>query len=287
MKIGITGATGHLGRLVVEKLKSKIPSEDIVALVRSVDKAGDMGISARAFGYEKPETLADELTGIDTLFFISANRLNDRVSLHKNVVNAVKNSKIKWIVYTSLLHADTTSLGLGEDHRQTEQLIKETGIPFTFLRNGWYTENYAGSIDGAINGGAFIGCAGNGKVSGAAREDYADAAVAVLTGTGHESKTYELAGDGYFTLADFAKEISNSAGKNIPYMNLDEKDYAEALMKMGLPKDVANAIAGWDTGAAKNDLFDDSHTLSRLTGKPTRPFGVTVKEFVEKVEVTK
>lgn len=282
MKIGITGATGHLGRLIVRGLKTRTAAANIVALVRSVEKARDMGIEARAFNYEKPGELKDKLRGIDTLLFISTNRLNDRLTLHANVVEAIKASNITRIVYTSLLHADVTSLGLGEDHLQTENLIRETGIPYTFLRNGWYTENYAASIPETIKGGAFIGCAGHGKISGAARADYADAAVAVLSDGGqHNGKIYELAGDSYFTLSDFAAEISRQTGKNIPYMNLDEKEYAEALMKMGVPADAATTIAGWDTSAAKNDLFDDGHQLSRLTGKATTPLSAVVAASVK------
>lgn len=276
MKIGITGATGHLGRLIIEKLKKKTSSSDLIALVRSVEKAKDMDIEAREFNYEKSSGLGPKLAGIDTLLFISANRLNDRASLHKNVVEATRESGVKWIIYTSLLHADTTTLGLGEDHRQTEKLIRETGIPYTFLRNGWYTENYAGAIPGAIKGGAFIGCAGDGKISGAARADYAEATVTVLTRGDHIGKIYELAGDGYFTMSDIAKELSQQTGKNIPYMNLDEKDYADALMRTGLDKETATTIAGWDTAAAKNDLYDEGRQLSKLTGKATTPLAVTI-----------
>ncbi|MGH2644286.1 MAG: hypothetical protein ACRDE2_10080, partial [Chitinophagaceae bacterium] len=149
------------------------------------------------------------------------------------------------------------------------------------LRNGWYTENYTNLVPGAIRNGTFLGCAGNGKISGAAREDYADAAVAVLVGKGHQGKTFELAGDNPFTLSDLAAEISRQTGKNIPYKNLSEKEYAAALVNFGIPGGLAKVIAGWDTGASKNDLFDNSHQLSHLTGKPTTSLSVCVASSIK------
>jgi NAD(P)H dehydrogenase (quinone) len=181
-------------------------------------------------------------------------------------------------VYTSLLHADNSPINLASEHLPTENEIKASGIPFTILRNGWYTENYTGSICGALAGGAFIGSAGEGKVSSAARADYADAAVAAVTGTGQEGKTYELAGDTSWTLADLAAEISRQSGKSIPYRNLPEAEYAKALEGFGLPKPIAGAIASWDTGASKGGLFDESHQLSKLIGHPTTPMPETVRE---------
>ena len=280
MKIAITGATGHLGRLVISKLKKKIPSENIIALTRSIEKAKELDVAVREFDYEKPAILQPALKDVDTLLLISASEIGKRLSQHKNVIEAAKHSNVKWIVYTSLLHADNSSIGLAAEHKGTEELLKETGIALTVLRNGWYTENYTSSVPGAIRGNAFLGCAGKGKISLAARADYADAAVAVLTGSGHSGKIYELAGDNAYTLSDLAAELSRQTGKNIPYKDLSEKEYAKALTGFGVPEPFAKAIAGWDTGASKNDLFDDSHQLSQLTGKPTTPLAVSVAEAI-------
>ncbi|MBC5774601.1 SDR family oxidoreductase [Pontibacter sp. KCTC 32443] len=281
MKIGITGATGQLGRLVVSKLKDKVPTDNLVALVRSPEKAADLGIEAREADYEKPETLNRAIEGIDTLLLISGSEVGRRAAQHHNVIEAAKKAGVKRIVYTSILRADTSSISLAEEHRATETEIKNSGIPYTFLRNGWYTENYTGSIPGAVAGGAFIGSAGEGKISGAARADYADAAVAVLTGEGHEGKVYELAGDEAFTLNDLAAEISRQTGKNIPYRNLPEADYAAALTSFGLPEFLAQAIAGWDVAASNGVLSDDSRQLSALIGHPTTPMKETVAEALK------
>lgn len=281
MKIGITGATGQLGRLVVSKLKAKVSSDDLAALVRSVEKATDLGIETREADYDKPETLDRALKGIDTLLLISASEIGKRSRQHANVIAAAKRTGVKWIVYTSLLHADTSLIDLATEHMATEKALKESGIPYTVLRNGWYTENYTGSIPGAIAGGALLGCAGKGRISTATRADYAEAAVAVLTAPGHEGKVYELAGDSAWTLADLAAEISRVSGKNIPYKNMEAEEYAEVLKGFGLPEGLAKAIAGWDVAASKDALFDDSRQLSKLIGRATTPMPVTVAEAVK------
>lgn len=282
MKTAITGATGQLGQLVVNKLKEKGYGESIVALVRSVEKASDLGVEVREANYDKPETLNNALRGVDTLLLISGSEVGKRAVQHKNVIEAAKQNGVQWIIYTSILRADTSTISLAEEHLATETALKNSGIPFTLLRNGWYTENYTGSIQGAIAGGAFIGSAGEGKISSAARADYADAAVAVLTGEGHQGKTYELAGDEAWTLSDLAAEVSRQTGKNIPYKNLPESDYAAALVSFGLPPELAQAIAGWDVSASQGVLFDDTRQLPALIGRPTTPLEETVREALQK-----
>jgi NAD(P)H dehydrogenase (quinone) len=283
MNIGITGATGHLGRFVVEALKGKRPSADIVALVRSPAKAAELGVEARKADYDNPETVDKALAGIDTLLLISANEVGRRAPQHRNVIASAKKAGVKHIVYTSLLHADTSTLSLADEHRATEAMLKESGVPLTILRNGWYTENYTGSIAGALASGAFLGAAGDAKISSATRADYADAAVAVLTTDGHAGKIYELAGDDAYTLGDLAAEISRQTGRTIPYRNLSEADYATALSGLGLPPPLASSIAGWDVAASQGALFDDSHQLSTLIGRPTTPLSSAVAEAIKRI----
>lgn len=277
MKIAITGATGQLGSIVVNKLKEKA-GDNIIALVRSTQKAADLGVEAREANYDRPETLEAALKDVDTLLLISGSEIGKRATQHKNVIEAAKKNGLKKIVYTSILHADTSTMSLAAEHLTTEAALKQSGIPYTILRNGWYTENFAGAIPGAIAGGALLGSAGDGKISAASRKDYAEAAVVVLTSEGHDGKVYELAGDGAFTLADLAAEISKQTGKNIPYNNLPEAEYAGILAGFGIPKDLAEAIAGWDTSISKGDLFDDSKQLSTLTGKTTSTINEVVAE---------
>lgn len=278
MTIAITGATGHLGRLVIEGLKARVPAAGIVALARSPAKAADLGVAAREADYAEPGTLASALTDVDTLLLISSSEIGQRVAQHRNVIAAAKGAGVGRIVYTSLLHADTSPLDLADEHRATEAEVRASGIPFTILRNGWYTENHTGSLGGALAGGALLGSAGGGKFSSAPRADYAEAAVAALTGGGHEGKTYELAGDGAHTLADLAAEVSRQTGRAIPYKNLPEAEYAAALVGFGLPKGLARAIPGWDVAASRGALFDDGRQLSGLIGRPTTPLSAAVAD---------
>lgn len=277
MKTGITGATGQLGRLVVEKLKERADVGSIVALVRNTEKAKDLGVEAREFDYDKPELLTKSLKGIEQLLLISGSDIGQRARQHANVVNAAKQAGVKKIVYTSLLHTGNTTVSLAEEHLPTEKSVIESGISYTILRNGWYSENHTSSISGVLAAGAVFGSAGNGKFSSATRADFADAAVIVLTENGHEGKIYELAGDEAYTLSEYAGEIAKQTGKNIVYNNLPVSEYAKILESFGLPGFVAVAIASWDESASKGDLFDDAKTLSKLIGRPTTPLAEVVK----------
>lgn len=281
MKIAITGATGQLGKIAVQKLKEKTAAENLVALVRTPEKANDLGIEARAFDYSEPDTLVDSLKEIDKLFLISGNEIGQREVQHKNVMDAAKQAGVKEIVYTSLLHAATSKMALAPEHLATEKYLETSGLTYTILRNGWYTENYAGSIPGSIQAGAFIGSAGDGKVSSATREDFAEAAAVVLTTNGHENKIYELAGDKAYTLTDLAAEVSKQTGNNLPYQNLTESEYTEALVSMGLPEGFAKVLVDSDLNAEKGSLYSEDKTLSKLIGRPTTSLEEVVKNFIK------
>ena len=276
MTIAITGATGHLGRLIIQGLKQQ-GRTDLVGLVRDPAKAADLGIPTRVADYDRPETLGAALDGVDTLMLVSGSEIGKRAVQHRNVIEAARAAGVRRIVYTSLLHADRSPLSLAEEHRQTETLLKNSGMAVTILRNGWYAENYTGSIPPALANGVFYGAAGQGRIAAAARADYAAAAVAVLTAPGHDGAVYELAGSPAWTLADLAAEISRQSGREIPYVDLPEADYAKALEGAGLPGPMAAAYAGFDAGAAQGALNGDSATLERLIGRPSTPLADSVK----------
>ncbi|WP_144635000.1 SDR family oxidoreductase [Bordetella genomosp. 13] len=276
MTIAITGATGQLGRIVVEKLKRQVPAADLVALVRSPAKAAGLGVTARAADYADPASLDAALAGVRALLLISSSEVGQRVAQHRNVIHAARRAGVGHVVYTSLLHADRSPLSLAGEHMATETLLKESGLAYTVLRNGWYTENYAGSFGGALAQGELVGSSGSGRISSATRQDYAAAAVAVLTGQGHEGRIYELAGDTAWTMAELAALLSGHAGREIPYRDLPQADYAAVLRQHGLPEFLAEGIASWDVGASQGALFDDGRALSRLIGRPTTPLAATV-----------
>jgi NAD(P)H dehydrogenase (quinone) len=277
--IAITGATGQLGRLVIENLLKKRPAAEIVAAVRSPDKAADLkaaGIQVRHADYSRPETLAQAFAGVDKLLLISSSEIGQRAPQHRAVIDAAKNAGVKLIAYTSILRADTSPLGLAEEHRQTETALRASGTPFVLLRNGWYTENYAASVPAALAHGVMLGSAGQGRIASAARADYAEAVAVVLTTEGHAGKVYELAGDTSYDLAEFAAEIARQSGKPIGYNNLPEADFKAALLGAGLPEGLAGLLADSDTGASKGALFDESKQLSELIGHPTAPLSKVI-----------
>lgn len=278
--IAITGATGQLGALAVEALLKTVPAHDIVAIVRNPAKAEALtqqGVVVRQGDYNDEAALTAALAGVDKLLLVSSSEVGQRTAQHRNVINAARAAGVKFIAYTSLLHADKSPLGLHVEHVETEKLLAESGIPFALLRNGWYSENYLASAPAALAHGVFIGAAGEGKIASATRADYAAAAARVLSEDGHAGKVYELAGDNAWTLSELAAELSKQSGKAVVYQNLSEADFAAALKGVGLPEAFANLLADSDTGASKGGLFDDSHTLSQLIGRPTTPLAESVK----------
>lgn len=280
MTIGITGATGQLGRLVIEQLKKQGLGDQIIALVRDSAKAADLGVTAHLFDYNQPDTLDSALAGIDRLLLISSNDLSVpglRAKQHKAVIEAAKRAGVKLLAYTSLLHADRWTLPFAEDHKTTEQALKESGIPYAILRNGWYTENYTAFLDGVLKAGSLYSSSKDGKISWATRRDYAEGATAVISGEGHAGKVYELAGDSADTLRDLAAEVSRQTGGDLGYQNLSESEHFSVLEKAGIPEIWASMIVLPETyGIAEGLLFDDSHTLSKLIGRPT----TTLKQAV-------
>lgn len=282
--IAVTGATGQLGRLVIDALLKRVPAAEIIAAVRSPEKASDLaglGVQVRKADYTDAETLASAFSGVEKVLLISSNEVGARESQHQAVIAAAKEAGVSLLAYTSLLHADTSPMGLGGEHRSTEQALIASGVPYAILRNGWYTENYAASIAPALAHSAFIGAAAEGKIASASRQDYAEAAATVLTSSDTANKIYELAGDSAYTLAAFTAEIAKQSGKEVQYINLSQEAFSEALKGAGLPAGLAEMLADSDVNAAKGALFDESHTLSKLIGRPTTPWQDVVRAFVQ------
>lgn len=277
--IAVTGATGQLGRLVIDALLKRVSSKELVALVRDPLKAQDLsakGINVRQADYSLPETLKSALAGVDRLLLISSSEVGQRSAQHRAVIDAAKSAGVQLLAYTSLLHADKSTLGLAVEHRDTEQALAESGLSYVLLRNGWYSENYTASVPPAVVHGAILGSVQEGRISSAARADYAEAAAVVLTSEEQAGKVYELAGDESYSLAELASEVAKQSGNAVVYTDLPEQDFKAALIGMGLPEGFAALLADSDAAAAKGDLFESSRQLSQLIGRPTTPIAKSV-----------
>ena len=280
MKIAITGATGQLGNLVIEQLLQLTAAQNIVALVRKIDKAEHFkvqGIEPREFDYDRPETLVPALLGIDKLLLISANEIGRRTPQHQAVIDAAKVAGVPYLAYTSLLRADTSPLGLAQEHRETEKLIQDSGITYTFLRNNWYSENYLAGVAHTIEIGTLFGAAQDGRISSASRIDYAEAAAKVLTSTGHENKTYELAGSESFSLSDLATFIGQAVNKDIIYQNLSAEEYTQGLTQAGLPAGLVDVIVDADIQTIQGAMYSDSKDIEQLIGHKTTSIQDAIK----------
>lgn len=269
MSIVVTGATGHLGRLVVESLLHRgVPAGDVVALGRDTDRLADLadrGVTVRRADYDDVESLRAAFAGAEQLAFVSGTDIGRRVEQARNVVTAAREAGVLLIAYTSAPKADTSSLILAVDHRGTEQVVANSGLPYVFLRNSWYFENYLPQIPTYLEHG-IAGAAGDGRISGAARADYAEAVAAVLTTEGHAGRVYELGGAG-FTMTELAEELSRQTGRQVGYTDLPVEKYVEVLVGAGLPRAYAEVIADGDRAAAQGELHVDGDDLARLIGR--------------------
>ncbi|HEY5878209.1 MAG TPA: SDR family oxidoreductase [Nakamurella sp.] len=273
MSIAITAATGRYGSHAIDALLGRgVPAEEIVAVGRNPEKLAELsglGVVARVADYGDPAALEAAFVGVDRLLFVSGNEVGARMQQHRNVVDAAVRAGVGLIAYTSAPKADTSALLVAPDHKATEAYIRESGLPFVFLRNSWYMANYTGMAAAYVENGVVLGAAGEGRVSAATHADYADAAAAVLTTSGHDNKIYELGGDTAFTMTEFAQALSEAGGKDIAYKDLSKDDYVAALQGFGFPAELAEVLADGDLGVARGDLFVETGDLGRLIGRPT------------------
>jgi NAD(P)H dehydrogenase (quinone) len=290
MTIVITGATGQLGRLVVEALlESGLPAEQIVAAGRTVDRIADLGrrgVQVRSIDYSQPESLREAFAGADKVLLVSGSEVGQRVEQHRNAINAAKEAGVGLIGYTSIANADTTAMQLAAEHLATEEILRDSGVPFVLLRNGWYLENYTGQLPVQVQHGAVFGSAGEGRVSAAARADYAAAAAAVLLRDDQAGKVYELGGDDAFTLSELAGAVSVVSGKPVTYTDLPAEKYTQVLVEAGLPEPYAAILADSDLGIARGDLLVTSGDLSALLGRPTTPLREAVQTAAESLQAS-
>ncbi|GGV80704.1 MULTISPECIES: SDR family oxidoreductase [Streptomyces] len=273
MPIAVTGATGQLGRLTVEALLRRgIPAADIIATGRDLARIKDLadrGVTVRRADFADPDSLAEAFAGADRLLLVSASvPVGERVAHHRRAIDAAVSAGVSLVAYTSMSHAESATTVLASTHRATEEYLRERAVPSVLLRNSWYLENYTDQLPLILRNGAVVGSAGQGRISAAARADYAEAAAVVLAGEGHVGQVYELGGDEAFTLAELAAAISAATGKRITYTDLPADRLTQVLTDAGLPTELAHVLADADLGMSRGELFTDSGDLRRLIGRP-------------------
>ncbi|RSM35728.1 SDR family NAD(P)-dependent oxidoreductase [Amycolatopsis balhimycina DSM 5908] len=284
----VTGASGQLGRLAVLELLSRgVPGSDVVAVVRTPGKAADLagrGVQVREADYSRPSSLVVALADVDRLLLVSSSEPDRRVIHHTNVIEGARSTGTSRIVYTSMLNADATTNPLAEEHQDTERALRGAGIPFTLLRNGWYTENYTGQLDEYLRRGEILGAAGSGRISAATRRDYARAAVTALLQDEPGNRSYELGGPA-FDLSELARVISEVTSTAVVYRDLSVGEYKSSLRQAGLDQGSAEFVAALDVSIAHGDLATDSQDLARLLGRPATPLAEVVRTATQRTTI--
>ncbi|MFD3913733.1 SDR family oxidoreductase [Streptomyces sp. NPDC058603] len=285
MSIVVTGATGHLGRLVVESLLADgVAADGIAVVVRNKEKAAGLvarGVEQRVADYSHPETLTDAFRAGDRVLLISGSEVGQRVPQHAAVIDAARAAGVAQLAYTGILGGPDADFRLADEHKATERLILDSGLPYTFLRNGWYTENYTGNLAPVLENGAVVAAAGEGRIAAAARADYAAAAAAVLTGEGHLNRAYELSGDTAWSLGEYAAELSRQTGRTIAYNNVPAGTVLGILTGAGVPEPMAALLVDVDHAIERGLLAGTTGDLARLTGRPTTPLADTIAEALK------
>jgi NAD(P)H dehydrogenase (quinone) len=279
MNIVVTGATGALGRLVVEELLATVPADRVAAVVRDKEKGADLadrGVELRVADYDEPVTLEGAFRPGDRVLLVSGSEVGRRVPQHTAVIEAAKAAGVAQLAYTGVLGGPDADFDLAAEHRATEQLILDSGLPYTFLRNGWYTENYTAALSPVLEHGAVVGSAGDGRIASATRADYAAAAAAVLTGEGHLGRAYELSGDTAWSLAEYAAELSRQTGRTITYNEVPAETHLSILTGAGVPEPFARILVDVDAAIARGRLARTTGDLARLAGRPTTPLADTI-----------
>lgn len=270
MPIAVTGATGHFGRLAVEALlRRAVPADQIIATGRRIEKISDLagrGVFVCSADYFDEASLRQAFTGADRLLLVSGTEVGQRIKQHTAVITAAKAVGVQLIAYTSILRAPTSTLLIGQEHRATEAALADSGVPHVLLRNSWYIDNYTAQLPAYLQQG-IVGAADAGRISGATRSDYAEAAAAVLARDGHAGAVYELGGPA-FTMPQLAEVVSAATGRTVTYTDLPVQEYQEFLVRAGLPEAVAASLADGDRAVAEGELYVDTADLEKLLGRP-------------------
>lgn len=280
MRYVVFGATGQLGSFVIDSLKQEVPAESILALGRNEDALSDLatrGVTVGKIDYKTPTTVSGVLKAGDRVLLISSSEVGQRFPQHSTVIQAAKDAGVAGIVYTSLTSATTSKSVLASEHKATEKLLAEAGIPFTVLRNNWYTENHIQDFQQAVATGAISNNYGSGKIASAPRKDYAEAAAKVLATSDFSGKVFELGGDSAWDYAEFAATVGEVLGKSVDYTEIGDEEQQSLLEGFGLDQGTAGFVTALGTGIREGALDLVTGDLSKILGRATE----TLKESLQ------
>jgi NAD(P)H dehydrogenase (quinone) len=281
MSLLVTGASGHLGRLVIDALLERgVAASGIRAGARDPAKIADLaerGVQTVHLDYDEPATVADAIAGVDRVLLISGSEVGRRVAQHQAVIDAAAAAGVAQLVYTSAPRATTSALVLAPEHKATEEAIVASGLPATVLRNNWYNENYLATLDQARESGTVVSGTGAGRVASASRRDFAEAAAVVLTTDGHLGAVYELGGDLAWDFAELAVTIGEVLGRDVSYVAQTAEEQAAALAAAGLDAGTVGFVVALDGNIRDGLLGDVTGELSRLIGRATTPIAETLR----------
>jgi NAD(P)H dehydrogenase (quinone) len=273
-KFLVTGATGGLGKAVVENLLKTVNPSDIAVLVRDPAKAADLqaqGVTIKQGDYNDYASLTAAFAGTDKVFLVSGNDVANRVPQHTNAINAAKEAGVKHVVYTSFQRktedGSSAAAFIAEAHLATEKLLKESGLTYTILKNALYLDVLPLFMGPVLDTNTIYLPAGDGKVPYASRADMGAAGAAVLTGTGHENQSYEISNGTSYSFQDIAKILSDLTGKTIQYVSPDAEEFGTALAAAGVPAGAIQMTAGFCVAIAHDEFDYPATTLEKLLGR--------------------
>ena len=294
-KIIVSGASGQFGHAAASQLLDM--GEDVIALSRSTDKVADLaarGAEVRAADFDSPDGLEDAMAGGETLLLISTTMVGQRPRQHGNAINAAKAAGVKHVVYTSLLGVRKPGNPSveGFDHIATEELLEDSGLAYTFLRNSLYAEAVATAMAiPALIAGSKMENAGNGRVPIISRDDCVAMAVAVLTQDGHENKAYEVSGPDLWTLPDAMALVSEMTGKAITIEQVDEEGMYQYFDSIGAVRKSADltpdtpipwaseGMVTFGQSIREGFMYIDSDAVERVTGKKPRSLRSVFEQY--------
>jgi NAD(P)H dehydrogenase (quinone) len=282
MRIVITGAAGQLGRLTTAAALERVAPSDLILVTRRPGELADLaerGATVRAGDFDDPGSLPAAFAGGERLLLISTDALGRRVEQHRAAIDAAVASGIRSIAYTSIVNpSDSNPSAVAAEHRETEELIRASGLEWTFLRNAIYADLQVHDAAAAIASGKLLTNAGDGRTALVAREDCAAAAAAVITSDGHEGKAYDITGPEALSVDDLAAVFAELGDRPVEPVRLDDDAWVAAMVEhAGMPEPIARTYSTFGIATRCGFSAAVSSSLDELTGRAPQSLRAVLK----------